>query len=355
MKAASQKGRTMRPLSRMAASSKSPLQASVALAVGLCGLVVSACNGPASSLTPVGATPMRSQAIKPLAGGSATPSPIPFVFQTVDNPNSNQNQVTAINQLGKIVGTFGGGQGSNIYESYTSQRPYDQFRGLNYPGAQGTVTTSLSSNKIQAGYVMDPNSLTGIWGFVRVSGLWTLLDDPNEGPGNYAVTEILGINDSEFAVGYYVNASGIDVPYELSVPTQTFANLQPPGAIQAEATGINGKGDISGFETTSSVTEGFFLKAGTYYPFSYPGAVATYALSLNWSDQIVGYYIDASGAKHGFVLTGPTKGGSQQTWQSVDEPNAAAGTWITGINNHHDICGYYIDANGAQHGFAAVP
>jgi len=28
---------------------------------------------------------------------------------------------------------------------------------------------------------------------------------------------------------------------------------------------------------------------------------------------------------------------------------------VSGINNHHDICGYYIDGSGVQHGFVAVP
>jgi hypothetical protein len=341
----------VRPFSHMVIFfMKSPIHASAAIAIGLFGLVLSACNGPASSFSSAGAVPQRSQAIKPRA--AVTASPIPFVFQTVDDPNSNFNQVNGINHLSKIVGTYGGGQGSNVYESYTSRPPYVKFRGMNDPGAQGTVATSLSSNKIVAGYAINPNNLGGIWGFVRISGLWTLL---NEGTGSNAVTEILGINDSEFAVGFYTNNSGNKVAFVLNVPTESFTDLSPPAAIDAEATAINGKGDVAGWETTSSGTQSFLLQVGTYYPFSYPGANATYARGINWSDQIVGYYVDSNGKAHGFLLTGPTKGGGQQTWQTIDEPKAAAGTWVTGINNHHDICGYYTDGNGVQHGFVAVP
>jgi hypothetical protein len=287
--------------------------------------------------------------------GAPTPTPIPFSFQIVDDPNSNQNQVNGINQLRKIVGTYGGGQASNIYKSYTAQSPYASFRGLNYPG-QGTVITSASSNRIQAGYVIEPNGQSGTYGLVRVGGVLTTMADPAEGNGADAVTQFLGINDSGYVVGVYVNASGIEVPFEADIASESFVDLTPPGNIgNAAATGISGKGDISGWETTSSGAAGFLLKAGTYYTFQYPGAQQTYALGLNWSDEMVGDYIDASGMTHGFLLIGPTKGGSAEDWQSIDAPNAAQGTWITGINNHHDICGYYVDSSGNRHGFVAVP
>jgi hypothetical protein len=347
----------VRPFSYMMASfSKSSIPAAAAIAVGLFSLALSACSGPASSFSSAAAVPQRSQSVKPLNASSPTPSPIPFVFQTVDDPNSNFNEVNGINQLSKIVGTYGSGQGSNIYNSYNSLPPYTVFHGVNDQGSQGTVATSLSSNKDIAGYVIDPSGLpAGIYAFVRINSLFTLLSDSNEGTGNDAVTEILGINDSGLAVGFYVNPSGIDVPFELNIPTVTFTELKPPGSVNAEATGINGKGNISGWESTNKGTEGFYLQAGTYYPFLYPGSQATYALSLNWQDQIVGDYIDSHGKTHGFLLTGPTRGGAKQQWQVIDEPNAAAGTWVTGISNHEDICGYYVDASGVQHGFVAVP
>lgn len=315
------------------------------------GLIWSACSGPTSGVNSSGALPPNTHALKP---PSATPTPIPFQFQTVDDPNSNVNEVTGINQLSKIVGVYGGGSASNIPESYTAQPAYSKFRGINYPGAQGTFATSLSSNKIIAGYVINPPTGAGIWAFVRINSIWSLLNDPNEGTGGNALTEILGINDSEFAVGYYLNNSGVKIPFELNVPAVSFSDLTPPGATAAEATGINGKGNVSGWEQTASGTQAFYLQIGTYYPVSYPNAKATYALSLNWQNQLVGYYVDSQNISHGFLLTGPTRGGSQQQWQSIDATKAVS-TVVTGINNHDDICGYYIDASGVQHGFVAIP
>ena len=319
--------------------------------VGTGVIAIAACSGPGASFSPDSAT--QSSHAKPMATSSATP--IPFIFQTADDPSSAKNAVTGINELSKIIGVYGAGQGSSLPASYTSQPPYTKYKAMNYAGAQGTYMTSLSSNKVQAGYVIEPAGQTGTFGAARISGLWTLFADPNEGTGDNAVTEINSINDSENAVGYYVSPSGGDVPFELDVPTGVFTDIMPPGISNAVATGIDGKGSISGWESTSAGAKGFYLLNGTYYTFSYPHAAATFALGLNYSDQVVGDYVDSAGTTHGFLLTGPNRGGGSQVWQSIDEPNAAQGTWVTGINSHHDICGYYIDASGIQHGFVAVP
>lgn len=346
----------MRPSSHFASLlSKTALQASAASVLALCALVASACSGPGSSLSPVGAVSSNSRIVEPQVSSSTSPSPIPFIFKNVDDPNSSHNQVNGINQRETIVGTYGAGQGSNLDSSYYAAAPYSKFLHSNYPGAQGTFAAGLSTNFTRVGYVIDPGTVAGIVGFVKIKGLWTLFTDPNEGSGNNAVTEILGINDSSYAVGFYINSSGVSVPFVLNVPSESYTELQPPGAIGAEATGINGKSDISGWESTSNGAQGWFLKAGIYYTFAAPNATATYAMSLNWQDQVVGSYVDASGKSHGFVLTGPTRGGSQQTWQTIDAPGDAGGTWVTGISNHDYVCGYYIDGSGVQHGFVAAP
>ena len=324
--------------------------ASGASALGLSVLVLSACNGPSGSSW--GAVPVASQQV---THARATPSPIPFKFQTVDDPNSNQNEVTGINERGKIVGTFEGGSASNIPESYTSELPYTKFRGMNDPGAEGTAVTSLGRNGITAGYVINPNSLNGTWGFIRSNGVWALIEDSKEGTGANAVTEILGINDSSYAVGFYTNSSGVENPFKLNILTEDFSNLHPPGANGAEATGINGKGNLCGTEVLNNESsEGFYLQTGTYYTLNYPGAINTWARAINLDNQIVGQYQDASGNLHGFVLTNPTAGSASRIWQSVDIANAVS-TKLTGINNSQWISGSYVDTAGNTHGFVGIP
>jgi hypothetical protein len=315
-------------------------------------VLVSACGGPAGPDSP--STPLSLP--NPTRPSPETkPTPIPYSFTTVDNPNSNDNRVTGINNRAKISGVYGGGEYSNIDESYTSQAPYSKFQAVQYSGAQGTYAAALSTGTLVVGYVIDPSSLAGTWGFVWIQGLWSLLEDPDEGSHSNAVTEILGVNDHSEAVGFYTNGSGKNVPFQLAITTKKFAALHPPGALAAEATGINTRGQIVGWEKTSNGVIGWFLTDGTYYTDWYPGPKATYSLGVNGDDRVAGYYVDANGSAHGFVLFGPTWGGRVQLWQKIDEPNGARGTWVTGINNASDICGYYKDAKGVRHGFIATP
>ena len=107
--------------------------------------------------------------------------------------------------------------------------------------------------------------------------------------------------------------------------------FQPPGGVSVEATGINGKGDVVGWMTTSGGTiKSFLLKGGVFTILAYPHATATQALAVNWQDQIVGSFVDAAGQTHGFILTDPL---NQPNWVQVDDPKASGPTVITGIEN----------------------
>jgi hypothetical protein len=309
------------------------------IAVGL----LSACSGGESI-----------SALGDVSPDAKTVGSISFKYQTVDVPASSVNQVNGIDQSGDVVGTTGDGSASDPYQSYVAQVPYDSFQSETYPGAQGTVATSIASTASQtmvAGWVIHPPQLPGIWAFVQTNGLWAIFRDRKGGRGSDTATEILGINDAGFGVGYFKNTSGNDVPVVVSIPTESFTSLKPPGYSNAQATGINVFGDIVGWEAGSGGTTGFFERLGSYYTLAHAKAKATYALGINSTDQIVGYYTDSAGTNHGFILKNPK---SKQKWQTIDEPNAAHGTVVTGINDQDAICGYYVDASGVRHGFVAT-
>jgi hypothetical protein len=212
-----------------------------------------------------------------------------------------------------------------------------------------TSVVSVPGQTIVGGWVVNP--LPGIWAFVQINGVWSIFRNLKGGRGPDTATEILGLNNAGFGVGYFRNTDGNNVPVIINIPTENFTALRPPGYSNAEATGINAFGDIAGWETTSSSTIGFFERLGAYYTFAFAKAKATFALGINSADQIVGYYVDSGGTKHGFILTNPKSG---KKWQTIDEPNAAHGTVVTGINDDDSICGYYFDASGVQHGFVAT-
>jgi probable HAF family extracellular repeat protein len=73
------------------------------------------------------------------------------------------------------------------------------------------------------------------------------------------------------------------------------------------------------------------------------GALFTTATGINNSDDVVGYYVDASGITHGFMLSG-------NTVTTIDDPNGTA-TFCESINSSGAIVGEYTQANGNNHGF----
>jgi hypothetical protein len=333
-------------------------RAALAAALLVCCVALAACNG-GSSASPAGVLPQQQGAIRSHA--AASPTPIPFLYQTVDDPISNVNELTAIDSAMEIVGSIGNGQPSNPYQGYISNAPYTSLTPIGYVGAAGIVITSLSvtaSKTVFAGFVVSPPQLRGTWGYLNINGIPTLAKDRKGGKGSLIVTEILGLSDTGMAVGFFKSnsGSGVNVPFLLELAGMKFKILNPPNSQNgAEATGINDLGDITGWVSGKGAgTTGFMEHAATYYSLAYPGAKSTEALSLNNHDQVVGFYEDGKGTKHGFVLTNPLQA-SGQVWQTIDETNAAQGTVVTGINANQDICGYYIDSSGIQHGFVAVP
>ncbi len=250
-----------------------------------------------------------------------------------------------INDKGEIPGVYST-DGSN-WLNFIIRPPYRHLK-----ARRGhSVVTAMSNNGVLVGYALNPNKQPGIWGLVKQGGIWTLVEDPNEGGGGNAVTELLGVNDEDTAVGFYTNGSGINIATVLDVTTLTFLNIHHPGAGNSSATGVNDKGDIVGSMNGSTGPSGFLLVHGAFTKLQYPGREPTYPTAINIHDEIVGYYFDASGTSHGFLLTDPVK---DPRWRSFDEPHGARDTVLTGINDRGDLAGWYVDQAGAQKPFICL-
>jgi hypothetical protein len=259
-----------------------------------------------------------------------------------------------VTELGMIVGYDGSGTASDPSHGYSVSPPYTKFRNVNYPGAIDTVVTSAVSTRLllKAGYYVDATQGGHTWGFIRNRGIWTQYKAPGTPKGPGSVNELLGINGTGIAVGFYTDSYGMDHPYELA--GNRFEHLAPPNAVSAEATGITTLGDIVGNETTTSgLAEGWILRSGNYTTFSFPGSTATQCWGVNINDEAVGSYVDTSGDTHGYIVFHAPNPATRY-WQNVDEPDAARGTTLTGLNAKHTFVGWYVDVNGANHGFVAT-
>lgn len=86
----------------------------------------------------------------------------------------------------------------------------------------------------------------------------------------------------------------------------------------------------------------------SFTTFDVPGATRTFPHGINAAGQIVGFFQEAAGPKHGF-LRSPTG-----TFTTIDVPDAAE-TEPWGINNAGQIVGTFRDARLAYHGYLRAP
>ena len=130
-----------------------------------------------------------------------------------------------MDDLGQVVGYYSSG---SVTRGFTSLKPYTKFTIVNYPYSESTVATSMSNNRIMAGYFVDPSKGNHTWGFIRNKGIWGSYKNYKTPSGPNSVNELLGVNDSDIAVGFYVDSYGDDVPYLVAV--RKYHSLTPPNA-----------------------------------------------------------------------------------------------------------------------------
>jgi hypothetical protein len=195
------------------------------------------------------------------------------------------------------------------------------------------------------GVGMDAN-----FGWVDVHGQFRNADFPTGDSASPVTDQLLGVNDNDIAVGFWVDGQGNNHGYEYNINTGRFSSVVDPqdqGA-SLQATAINDRGDIAG----NIGSDGFLLRHGHLTELAVPGASATMALGVNNFDEVVGTYMVGSGGSaqmHGFTWQ-PGRG-----FTSIDDPHGIGTTTINGVNDFGQLVGFYTDAAGNTDGFLATP
>jgi probable HAF family extracellular repeat protein len=119
-----------------------------------------------------------------------------------------------------------------------------------------------------------------------------------------------------------------------------FETIDPPGSVDTFVRGINARGDIVGrFLDAAGAAHGFLLSDGVFTTIDFPGATRTAANGINARGEIVGIH-----DSHSFLL-------SHGRFATFDFPSAA-GTGARAINNAGDIVGFYSEtADSPVRGF----
>ncbi len=209
-------------------------------------------------------------------------------------------------------------------------------------------------------------------GFIVANGTTTNVTDPLSPTGN---TLLYGINNDNVIVG----SSSARTFWLKDGVFHTITDATASVILTAE--GINNKGAVAGYLTTSAGTSGFVLASkqlkhlaspansmndsedvvgtvlqsdvgykivgGTYSVVSIPDSTYTYPTGINDQETISGWYDDQNNYAHGFVLL---KDGTVTT---IDYPEAVL-TRLGGINESGQVVGFAI-VNGSVIGFEATP
>jgi probable HAF family extracellular repeat protein len=135
------------------------------------------------------------------------------------------------------------------------------------------------------------------------------------------------INDSGAVVGLYFGT--ISYGGFLYGSDGQYSTLPTPFLGESDPQAINNLGNIVG--------DNFWIDNGTYEGLFAPGAISgeTSAVSLNNSNEIIGFYFDSSG-RNGFSYIGGN-------YTNINVPNATGYTSPTAINDSGEIVGYYTE------------
>ena len=113
---------------------------------------------------------------------------------------------------------------------------------------------------------------------------------------------------------------------------------------------INQRGTVTGwYYDASGDQHGFLLdRNGKMTTFDFPGSEVTHAETIDPIGVIAGLYGDASGVVHGFLQN---RAGALTTF----DPPGSLGTFPFAINSAGEITGTYNASDGGAHGFLRHP
>ena len=284
--------------------------------------------------------------------------PTSYAFRTVgDAADPTFNQLLGINGDGVIAGYFGSGAQGHPNKGFRVVDGARSFVTENVPGSVQTQVTAINERGITVGFSSAMNTANQVndnTGFVDLGGSFRPVAFPTRNNAAPPVNQLLGVNDSDVAVGFYTDAAGNNHGYEYDIARRSFRAVAVAGSTSTTAAAINARGDVAGFFTDAAgTTRGFLLtQDGKKTGLAYPGASMTQALGVNDHREVVGVYQTGTGDNaqtHGFTWS------ADGSFKTVDDPNGAGTTTVNGVNDAGDLVGFYVDGAGNTDGMLATP
>jgi hypothetical protein len=272
-----------------------------------------------------------------LSGLSHAAASSPYAFTSFSYPKDTFTQLLSVNDAGRIAGYHG----EKINKGFTLTLP-GTIQNENFPKSMQTQVIGINNLGDTVGFYVDGKNTTH--GFYRNPrlGKWWTIDVPGTG-----FNQLLGVNDHGSTAGYY--QFGKDNVFQPFTRVAAGAFHLPP-IPNAQMTGVNNEGYVTGFQVVSSTVNRAFVVTGNQVRyFQYPGSTFTQALGLNNQGEVVGTYNDKGGTAHGFTYSIQSR-----AFHSIDAPDSTA-TVINGVNNHGWIVGFYTAKNKDTVGLVGKP
>jgi hypothetical protein len=236
--------------------------------------------------------------------GSAGPTPINF--STAPFNLSGGTSARGINARGDIVGDYIDSSGAD--HGYLLSNGVFTSVDATPLGAVDTLAYGINNPGEIVGEYLD--SAGKPHGFFLSKGVFQTIDFPSG-----TQTKVGGITDDDTMVGVYFDARGFTHGFQRSA-AGAFTSITHSAASDTVSRGIDAQGDIVGsYANTADLTgekvvgsHGFLLSAGdlvdfTEIDFPAAGVQGTQARGINPRGDVVGAYVDSSGADHGFIAT----------------------------------------------------
>ena len=178
---------------------------------------------------------------------------------------------------------------------------------------------------------------------------------------SYSILEIPSLNGG-FNQGNAINASGHVAGTSAGSPEQGFLYngntvigigvlpVPPINSLYSEAWGINASDEVVG-ETQTGEGYAMLYSAGKLVNLAPAGQELSYAVGINKSGQVVGYYATLSNQYHTFLWTPNKPNGTTGTLTTLTDPFGGTFSVGAGINDSGQIVGSASFANGHVHGF----
>jgi hypothetical protein len=300
-----------------------------------------------------------------------------YSFQTINDPaqppfmGTTFTNLMGINSSGDLIaGFYGSGQAGDPNTGFSLTLPTKTFTPDNatFPGllppfhVAQTQITALNDIGARTGYTYPTN--LGVpfdfqFGFYEKGGAFTMVNNPKTpdcsvsgacDSGVITENQLIGVNNSDLAVGFYNDRHGDSHGYTFNIATNTFStDINDPLAVSTVTAAINNSDRIAGFFTDSSgVIHGFIDNGGSFSTVDPAGSTETQLLGLNDKGIADGFAI-IGGVQHGILYNSLTK------MFTILDPPGSTSTTLNGLNDAGDVVGFFVDAAGSTDGALGTP